>query len=662
MADDAAVAAVATNRDVPDGPPSPFQDCRDVVHLSVFFDGTGNNWENDAATKSWSNVGRMYDAAIKDDAKATYAVYVAGVGTRFNGTATGWLDSTGIWLQDNLGGLAFGAGGDRRLGHGDDMVNERLKALLIANAQAAGGQLATYAKTATAKGFADVNKALSKHRLIKTITMSLFGFSRGAALSRAFSNRVISQSERRGDDLYFHTYPLRMQFMGVFDTVASFGVPSTNARLPFQERDLIVSPRVERCVHYVAAHEVRFAFPVDLIRKNGKLAGAWEEKVYPGVHSDVGGGYGPDDQSISDNYARIPMRDMMRESVVSGVRMRSYDEIEAWREGLFNERFKCDPATFVAYRKYMAACGALSGTVESQIKRHLEVFYSANGTMHRQGIQSPGQRRRQESWSKRIGPVGMEEEIQRHRTAVKKGQGVRMGGDHVNGFTQYVKLEEWQVSAWDTPASTGVVGFVSHFIHDSKVDFVLNAEPFSYFKPRGVMESTVSVWTEWGDWIGGKASAASDAVSGAYESGKRQVGQAVDTTTQAAKDAAAEAQRRADALVAAAERKAEQAKQYALQKAAEARAAAKRTYDAAAKAASDAADAAQARAHELAEYARRQAHAAGNAIDRGVHATTAAGRDAAAAASKKAGEVGADAHRLYDRGVNWIKRQAPDWF
>jgi hypothetical protein len=662
MADDAVVACIATNRDVADSPPSPFQDCRDVVHLSLFFDGTGNNWEKDAPTKSWSNVGRMFDAAILDRAKSTYPIYIAGVGTPYNGKATGWLDSTGIWVGDTIGGLAFGGGGDRRLRQGEDAVNDVLKKVLIANAQAAGRELATYAANATEKGFAEVNDVLSQHRLIKIITMSLFGFSRGAALSRAFSNRVISQSVKSGTDLYFHSHRLRLQFMGVFDTVASFGVPSTNARLPFQERDLIVSPRVERCVHYVAAHEVRFAFPVDLIRKDGKLAGAWEEKVYPGAHSDVGGGYGPDAQGISDNYSRIPMRDMMRESVVSGVRMRSYEQVEEWREVLFNERFKCDPATFAAYRKYMAACGALSGTVESQIKRHLEVFYSANGTMHRQGMQSPGQRRREESWSRRIGPVGMEEEIRRHRTAVKQGQGVRMGGDHVNGYTQYVKLEEWQVSAWDTPASTGVVGFVSHFIHDSKVDFVLNAEPFSYFKPRGVLESTVSVWTEWGDWIGGKASAVSDAVSGTYESGKRQVGQAVDTTTQAAKDAAAEAQRRADALVAAAERKAEETKQYALQKAAEARDAAKRTYDAAATAASDAADAAQARAHELADYARRQAHAAGNAIDRGVHATTAAGRDAAAAASRKAAEVGDDAHRLYDRGVNWIKRQANDWF
>jgi hypothetical protein len=97
--------------------------------------------------------------------------------------------------------------------------------VLIANAQAAGRELATYAASPTEKGFAEINDALSQHRLIKIITMSLFGFSRGATLPRAFSNRAIGQCDKPGDDLYFHSYRSRLQFMGVFDTVALLGVP-----------------------------------------------------------------------------------------------------------------------------------------------------------------------------------------------------------------------------------------------------------------------------------------------------------------------------------------------------------------------------------------------------------------------------------------------------
>jgi len=106
VAENAAVACVATNPDVAVSSPSPFQDCRDVVYLSLFFDGTGNNREKDTESSSWSNVGCMCDATLQDDAKSTYAIYIAGVGTRYNGKATGWLDSTSIWVEDKLGGLS----------------------------------------------------------------------------------------------------------------------------------------------------------------------------------------------------------------------------------------------------------------------------------------------------------------------------------------------------------------------------------------------------------------------------------------------------------------------------------------------------------------------------------------------------------------------------
>lgn len=36
-----------TNSDVSNTPPTAKQDCSDVVHISVFFDGTGNNKDAD---------------------------------------------------------------------------------------------------------------------------------------------------------------------------------------------------------------------------------------------------------------------------------------------------------------------------------------------------------------------------------------------------------------------------------------------------------------------------------------------------------------------------------------------------------------------------------------------------------------------------------------
>lgn len=598
----------------------------------------------------------------RDAEKGVHPIYISGVGTEYNGKASGWLASAGVWFEDNITGLAAGGGGARRLAQGDDQVSTALANVLITRAQKFSRETAAYAAQSSEKGFAELNEALGQHRLIKVIDVSLFGFSRGAALARAFSNRVLKHCKREGDGLVFEGYPLRQSFLGIFDTVASFGVPSKNVRLPFEERELIVSPLVERCVHYVAAHEVRFSFPVDLIRKNGTLAGEWVENVYPGVHSDVGGGYGPSDQGIDNNFSRIPMRDMMREAVVSGVRMKSYEQIRDTEAPLFEERFECKASTEAAYRNYLAACGAMSGTIENQVKRHLQVFYSANGTMHRKGIETPGERRRDESALKYkyLGPKGMAYEIDMYRRAVKMDGWVRFGNKDNSGYAQFIKPEDWQIAAWDKPASDGVVDFVSRFVHDSKVDFIGNIEPFSYFRPRGILESNISIWAEWGNWMGSKRDAAVQAVGGAYDSAKREVGEAVDATTQAATDAADAVRREAEAAAAAAQRKAAEAADYARHKAEEAAAAAKRTYDAGVKAASEAAEAAQRHAEEAAAYARRQAQAAADAIHRGYDATTKAGRDAATAAGRKAGEIADDAEQLYDRGINWIRQTSRD--
>ncbi|MGX7870801.1 T6SS phospholipase effector Tle1-like catalytic domain-containing protein, partial [Klebsiella pneumoniae] len=51
------------------------------------------------------------------------------------------------------------------------------------------------------------------------------------------------------------------------------------------------------CVHLVSGHEQRLCFPLDSVRRaNGKYPPCATEVVYPGMHSDIGGGYPPGDQ------------------------------------------------------------------------------------------------------------------------------------------------------------------------------------------------------------------------------------------------------------------------------------------------------------------------------------------------------------------------------
>lgn len=140
------------------------------MHIAVFFDGTGNDRDADVPARKWSNVARMYDAALNEKNKSIHRIYVSGVGTASNGDVVRWLSGVGVWVQDNLGGMAAGAGGTRRLEQGDDAVNDRLRDVLIADAKTMGGKVAQYAAENGAKGFSELNAALSENRLIKIIS------------------------------------------------------------------------------------------------------------------------------------------------------------------------------------------------------------------------------------------------------------------------------------------------------------------------------------------------------------------------------------------------------------------------------------------------------------------------------------------------------------
>lgn len=650
MANENIQTLLAKNRDVSDEPPTPVQDCRDVIHIAVFFDGTGNNDEVDQAKKKWSNVARLYYsarlAAHGQKTKTQYAIYIAGVGTKFNGRAAEWIAASSAWIEDSMFGSGAGSGGDRRMEHARDMVNESLKTALIANAKLFGSETAKYAKKSAEKSFEEVNTALSKHRLIKIINLSIFGFSRGAALARAFANRFVQACKTEGDDLLYQGYPLRINFIGVFDTVASFGVPAQNARTPFTERELVVPKSVERCVHFVAAHELRFSFPVDLIRKGGALPGNWLEKVYPGVHSDVGGGYEPVEQNIDNNYARIPMRDMLRDAVLHGVRMLSYDELKEKVSENFAARFECKPKTLNSFDAYMASLPSAKGAVEDQIKSHLMLYYSVNGTMNRIGVKSAGERSRESNKLKYIfGSKGMAFEVWRYQSLLKAGKWLRLSEKNSRNLAQYVEIKDWQLAAWNRVALEPAINFIASYVHDSKVDFLGNVEPFTYFRPRGVDESGISVWAEGGNWI------------------RAEIGNAISMAAagkQKFVDAAEAAASKAKIAAEAAQKKANEASEFAKRKVVEAAAVAHKAYDTTARLAKEAAEAARREAQEAADYAKKKADEAEEAMEKANDATTKSTRQAVEGTQNRLDELGSDAQRIYENGVRWAYRKVDE--
>lgn len=113
--------------------------------------------------------------------------------------------------------------------------------------------------------------------------LSLFGFSRGAAIARRFAAKL-----HEFDALQRAS---RVRFIGVFDTVASIGKPNLDddtkpiSDVVFENGTL--SAHVDEALHLLSLDEQRIAFQPVLMNKDDRVTEVW----FPGVHSDVGGGF-----------------------------------------------------------------------------------------------------------------------------------------------------------------------------------------------------------------------------------------------------------------------------------------------------------------------------------------------------------------------------------
>ena len=109
--------------------------------------------------------------------------------------------------------------------------------------------------------------------------IDIIGFSRGAALALHFANQV--QEEKPG---------AQVRFLGLWDTVASFGIPGNNINIGW---DLTLPDNVTHCFHAMALDERRGNFSLTRVvsHKGGKpVKDRLQEVWFRGVHSDVGGG------------------------------------------------------------------------------------------------------------------------------------------------------------------------------------------------------------------------------------------------------------------------------------------------------------------------------------------------------------------------------------
>lgn len=140
------------------------------------------------------------------------------------------------------------------------------------------------------------------------------GFSRGAALARRFASTINS---------WVHDRQIIIE--GVFDTVASIGLPNMNKKdrpsteVVF-EHGHTLSSNVLKALHLLSLDDKRKAFQPTLMNQDGRVTEIW----FPGAHSDVGGGYNFD--GLSDNALRFFL-DWFEDQPELGLRFKSSKNI-----------------------------------------------------------------------------------------------------------------------------------------------------------------------------------------------------------------------------------------------------------------------------------------------------------------------------------------------
>lgn len=107
--------------------------------------------------------------------------------------------------------------------------------------------------------------------------------------------------------------PTRIHFLGLYDTVKSVGWIYDPVVIPFTARN----PSVERVRHAVSIDERRCFFRQNLWSTSSGPQKQVKEVWFAGVHSDIGGGYPPEEAGL----ALVAFRWMMGEALAAGLRV-----------------------------------------------------------------------------------------------------------------------------------------------------------------------------------------------------------------------------------------------------------------------------------------------------------------------------------------------------
>lgn len=370
--------------------------CSGQVFVGIFFDGTNNNRERDylnlpAEQRKHTNVVRLFHTHRDETKKGYFAFYIPGVGTKFPK-----INDSGASWESNAGTGAAWKGEDRIIWALLQLLNAPHRfacnnAYLIPNEQAktiVGNTASTTTPGAMRRvilnTWQDKLAAALKGRKprVEQINLSVFGFSRGAAEARTFANWLFEVCKQEGGGWTLAGIPFRLQFLGIFDTVASVGAANLfdtgvlAGHQSWADNTQEIHPAIEQCVHFVAGHEVRACFPLDSVRVKANYPGNALEVMYPGAHSDVGGGYAPHDLGVSPRpetfMATIPGVNMYHEARKAGVPLLPFEKLDP----VFQRDLTPSSDAINDFNTYLRGAKIGAGPVEEMAKRHMSLYFS----------------------------------------------------------------------------------------------------------------------------------------------------------------------------------------------------------------------------------------------------------------------------------------------
>lgn len=140
--------------------------------------------------------------------------------------------------------------------------------------------------------------------------IDIIGFSRGAATARVFADRVARDYRKLEGEM---DQPPEIRFVGLFDTVASFGNPLNNNEIFFQNNLPWI---VRNAFHAMSLDLNRAGFGLDRAFGNHVL-----EVWFRGGHGDVGGNSSLADGSPNRSRSNISLNFMLKKAIASGIEL-----------------------------------------------------------------------------------------------------------------------------------------------------------------------------------------------------------------------------------------------------------------------------------------------------------------------------------------------------